>query len=176
MLTKNWSRGSRYRDKKKQIQALVDLDQPFALAKYEVSVPMVTDCTTCIYEIILWQTRNDKDETACLTLSREDYLQLKEDFEMKALCKRKYGELWGVNDSLLRLEKEFREVMTPYDREKDTRHKTYYIPELSRDEKETALFNLKLSHKAKERAEMRFCEDFGIIHWKLTFNKSKDEN
>lgn len=173
MKTIQWKQGSRYSDRKNQIQRLINEKQPFALAKYEMRCPMIPDTSAWLYEIILWQTREEKEETCCLTLPMEDFDQLKEEFAMKRLCKKKYGELWGVNDDLLRLNNEFKEAMKPYDHEIDLRHKTYYIPEQSKNDKAQALANLKLAHKAREAAAQRFCQDFDIINWKLTFTKQE---
>lgn len=108
-----WSGGTTLSARRHQIQDLLDKGQPFVLAKYALSIPLVEGAYSWAYELIIWQTREGDDEQQSLLLEPIIFRKLIKEFDMKAVYRIKEGEVYACNSLMADLCLQYRHDMAP---------------------------------------------------------------
>jgi len=124
---KAWKGGTSFDARKEQIAALLENDQPFVLARYLVTVPLVDGACDWLHEIILWQSRSGDREQASLILTPRMFRDLVEAFDMRQADRIDEGEIYECNSLLRDLSEEYRKEMDRHRDAVETAKKNYMV-------------------------------------------------
>ena len=166
-MRKDWFKGDSPKIWNKKIQYLIDNEQPFVIAKYLISSRFISDRNEWKYELILWQTREDEEGKESLSMSKEQYNALIENFHLTKLHSCEDGTIHGINTELLKLSSLFKESVSQNERRLQETKETYRTRKFSRAS--IALIELQLEELKAERKmlEKKFCEEYQIYTFKL---------
>lgn len=151
----------------RQINMLLDNGQPFALAKYRTSMFLMQDYNDWTYELILWQTREHKEPTTCLTMPRDIFYHLIDEFNLKEGKTEGYGTIYVPDDYFHQLRDSFEEQIAQIDRQIDAITEKIargmadkeQIPELKQEK--------HVLQSERRRLAAKFVQENGIIIFNL---------
>lgn len=89
-----------YKPIKEEVAILVEKNQPFALIKYPIWAKRVTGRKEFGYELVLVQTKDREDPMDLLSMTKETFYELIEQYGMEQLYRSVDGTIYGIDTRL----------------------------------------------------------------------------
>lgn len=89
-----------YKPIKEEIAFLIEKKQPFTLIKYPIWAKQVTNRKEYGYELVLIQTKDREEPMDILTMTKEAFYELIEQYEMQQLYRSADGTVYGIDTRL----------------------------------------------------------------------------
>lgn len=158
-----WEGGSDLASRRRQIKRLIDLDQPFALARFRTGMILLPDYSEWTYELVLWQTRLDEESTPSLTMSRQTFNALIKEFGLQAGKKDKYGTVYVKDDTFNRLRNLFEEMTAAIEKDIQVIRESIARGRVAKDNLQAARDRIETLKKQKNEITETFYNEQDLI-------------
>lgn len=163
-----------YKPIKEEVAILVEKEQPFALVKYPIWAKQVTGRKEYGYELVLVQTKDREDPMNLLSMTKETFYELVEQYEMQQLYRSADGTVYGINTRLRDVHEKLKKLRDKPEKQikelRAIRINTNYPKEI----REKIAEAVDIYRNMLEKSLSEFYKANNVIIWDFATMKPKD--
>lgn len=164
-----------YKPIKEEIAFLIEKKQPFTLIKYPIWAKQVTNRKEYGYELVLIQTKDREEPMDNLTMTKEAFYELIEQYEMQQLYRSADGTVYGIDTRLREISDKLKKLRERPDRQIKQLRAIYVNNSYPKEVLEKVGEALDIYKNMLAEALAEFYKENDIIIWDFGKVKEKDE-
>lgn len=164
-----------YKPIKEEIAFLIEKKQPFTLIKYPIWAKQVTNRKEYGYELVLIQTKDREEPMDILTMTKEVFYELIEQYEMQQLYRSADGTVYGIDTRLREISDKLKKLRERPDRQIKQLRAIYVNNSYPKEVLEKVGEALDIYKNMLAEALAEFYKENDIIIWDFGTVKEKDE-
>lgn len=164
-----------YKPIKEEIAFLIEKKQPFTLIKYPIWAKQVTNRKEYGYELVLIQTKDREEPMDILTMTKEAFYELIEQYEMQQLYRSADGTVYGIDTRLREISDKLKKLRERPDRQIKQLRAIYVNNSYPKEVLEKVGEALDIYKNMLAEALAEFYKENDIIIWDFGTVNEKDE-